>query len=219
MTLPITCSMCGGQIEPDDVAFREELIICPFCLTLNRITPTGTEKSPETVQKRRRPAGVKIEQNAAGDYLFRAKRLGGAITMPLILIRLFLLIPVGWLFLNAVFSFVIPADAGRAYNFFLFPSTCFFAFCGLWLSLVFVGIFKVHFSYIPPIKLTQDTLYGSEYANYWGLRPRVPVKEIRQIYTVAHKLQRIPPGSFLYNGIVRKHPEVRKLLGCVDIST
>lgn len=202
--------MCGGQIEPDDVALRDELIVCPFCSTVNRITPTGTEKSAETVRQRRKPEGVKIERKGGDKYLFRIK--GVAVSVPLIITRVFILVTAGLLTISLLVSPFMNLNSENKGVIFLGP-LIFFWCVGFWfIFFLMMGIFKERFSYIPPIELTKDTLYASEFTNYWGKRPHIEIKDIRQIYTLAHKMPRIPRDSQMYRGIVRKNPEARSYL-------
>ncbi len=199
--------MCGGQIEPDDVALRDELVVCPFCSTVNRITPTGTEKSAESFQKREKPMGVKIEKNGEGDYLFYVGGYGYSyegVYLPLVVIRILISIPAIAFILYLIGAFINPRQFLNVES--LFQILFALVFCSISL-LFFVGFIastvSERFSYPPPIKLTRDTLYGSEYSNFWGRKPSVPIKDIRQIYTVFHQLQRIPSDSFLFRGVTK----------------
>ena len=184
--LPITCSLCGGQIEPDDVALRDEIVVCPFCSTVNRITPTGTEKSADPNRKRRRPDGVKIESKGGSQYLFKIK--GSTVFIPLIVSRLIFFSLIG---VFSVYSILFLSTAldSEGINIVLPPPVfvCYASFCFFWLPFAFLGVFREKFSYIPPIKLAEDTLFASEYTNFWGSRPRVSITDIRQIYTVVVK--------------------------------
>lgn len=200
--------MCGGQIEPDDLALRDELIICPFCSTLNRITATGTEKSAETVHQRRRPTDVKIERTLGGNYLFHVKGWG-SMFLPSFAARLLVIVPALWF----IYSFFLPfLQSGYLKIYLPDPSLVCFPLVGVvWLIFVVMS-FKDSFSYMPPIKLTTDTLFASEFLNYFSRRERVAIKDIRQIYTIAHKTPRIPDDSLLFYILSNKKPGSLKLL-------
>jgi hypothetical protein len=169
MPLQITCAMCGGQIEPDDLALRQELIACPYCSTINRITPTGTEKSAETIRNRQRPEGVKVERIGPRKYLFWVK---GArrISLPKVGIFFFVIL------LSTVFVFHIQ----------FFPiSLCVAALLAIPFATLSAITGKNSF-YMRPVKLDGYILYTSESTNIWGLRHRILVEDIRQIYSVFH---------------------------------
>lgn len=191
MPLQITCAMCGGQVEPDDLALRRELVICPYCSTLNRITQIGTKKSAESIQDRQIPEEVKIERNGKGQSLFYVK--GQRYFPPKTVLMWFSLICVVmgiclvvYLFPNGIQSLdtLPPLDAIG----FIFTLACVFGVPPLFIAFLFgLSILGQLKSHMPPVKLEGDILFPSDNVAYWGKIFPTPVKEIRQIYTVARR--------------------------------
>jgi DNA-directed RNA polymerase subunit RPC12/RpoP len=202
MPIQITCAMCGGQIEPDDLALRRELITCPYCSTLNRITPVGTEKSFETIRSRQVPEEVKVKRNGTGQALFYVK--GQRFVPPKTMLKWFFLLLSGVWFVFFAYLFLTRREnisiSSISSNIVAFTLLCTYIFPLLFIGfLIVLSVLGNITSYLPPVKLDGDIITPSENVTYWGKKYPTPVKDIRQIYTVArhspHLINRPPIDS------------------------
>lgn len=202
MALQLNCSMCNGHIEPDDLAIRRRIVTCPYCATINRIVPTGTEKITEPIPEQFVPETVKIERPVPGDLLVHVDKTEISSTLNAVekttiymglinnsLKWLFVFLIVGGLVAESI-KFLLKSDPAAQANLSAIWSVVFYSgsliLAGMALAFVIQKLKRL--STLPPLRLEGGYVYPASAA-----AEPIKLTHIRQIFATFTKIEPAKP--------------------------
>ena len=207
-----------GHIEPDTLAIRRELVVCPYCATINRITALGTEKyEAALIEGMLLPDGVKVKPLGEGHLQITAKAAGRHRYTPPMLGQengCWFLIP-GALFALSWFSLLFFSIAGRQNGepVILNSDALFFSFCVVpFLALfIYLVVAQQLFPYLPVVQVKAGEIHPASSVN----GSVVAVPDIRQIYaavtTITERSRQAADYCYVY--VLTQDEKRRPLIG------
>jgi DNA-directed RNA polymerase subunit RPC12/RpoP len=199
LPLTIHCSMCGANIDADDLAIRREVVTCSHCSTVQRITAQGTRKAPGEIAAMKTPEGIRILREGPGRLTVVARHTRQSIVLEKSeIVRgtwIGLAIALGVTFLGGLASLPLLLIFGTDIAFFIAVSL-FLIFCPVALAAVLISIFSLASRQhnLPPLRLKDKTLFPPNP----GSKP-LPADAIRQLYSTATRVLVRRPAQYVDN--------------------